>query len=306
MNTTATTAAPAMEPACIWELGAKLGEGPFWHAAEAMLYLVDIKGRRLHRCAEDGSARQSWDMPDETGFALPLEGGGLVCGLPGRLVRFDPASGAFSPLLELEADVPGNRLNDGYVDSHGALWFGSMDNAESAPTGALYRLQAGGVPQRKDGGIVITNGPCHSPDGATFYHTDTLGKVVYAYDSAPDGTLSNKRIFAQPAAPGHPDGSVVDADGCVWVAMFGGARVDRYSPQGEVIASIAFPCPNITKVAFGGADLRTVFATTAWKGMTDQARAAQPLAGGVFSFRIETPGQAQHQAKLLAGTEAAE
>ncbi|WP_229417218.1 SMP-30/gluconolactonase/LRE family protein [Massilia sp. Root418] len=285
------------QPGCIWELGAKLGEGPFWHAAEAALYLVDIKGQRLHRCAEDGSAQQSWVMPAETGFALPMADGGLVCGLPGKLLRFSPETGEFAPLLELEADIPGNRLNDGYVDSHGALWFGSMDNGESAPTGALYRLSADGALQKKDDGIIITNGPCHSPDGRTFYHTDTLAKVVYAYDAAPDGSLSNKREFVRTAAPGHPDGSVVDAEGCVWVAMFGGARVDRYSPQGEVIDTVAFPCPNITKVAFGGADLRTVFATTAWKGMTDAARAAHPLAGGVFSFRVETPGQQQHQYK---------
>ncbi|CAN7705782.1 SMP-30/gluconolactonase/LRE family protein [Pseudoduganella sp. LjRoot289] len=290
-----------MQAQCIWELGAHLGEGPFWHAAEAALYLVDIKSHRLHRCAEDGSARQSWDMPEAIGFALPMHGGGpngdLVCGLPGKLLRFTPATGEFKPLLELEADLPGNRLNDGYVDSHGALWFGSMDNGESEPTGSLYRINGSGALQRKDSGIVITNGPCHSPDGSTFYHTDTLGKTVYAYDAEPDGTLSNKRVFVHTAAPGHPDGSVVDADGCVWVAMFRGARVDRYSPAGELLASIAFPCSNITKVAFGGADLRTAFVSTAWKGLSDEERAAQPQAGGVFSFRVETPGQPQYQYK---------
>ena len=290
-------AVASTQPVCIWELGAHLGEGPFWHAAEQALYLVDIKSHRLHRCDENGGARQSWDMPAAIGFALPMEGGGLVCGLPGKLLRFTPATGEFAPLLELEGKLPGNRLNDGCVDSHGALWFGSMDNAESAPTGSLYRLDASGQLQRKDEAIIITNGPCHSPDGRTFYHTDTLGKTVYAFDAAPDGTLSNKRVFVQPAAPGHPDGSAVDADGFVWVAMFRGARVDRYSPTGELVESIAFPCPNITKVAFGGADLRTVFVSTAYKGMSDEERAAQPLAGGVFSFRVESPGLPQNKFK---------
>jgi sugar lactone lactonase YvrE len=287
----------ASQPRCIWDLGAELGEGPVWHAAEAAFYLVDIKGRQLHRCAEDGTARRSWQMPGETGFALPMAGGGLVCGLPGKLLRFTPEDGNFTPLLELEAELPGNRLNDGQVDSQGCLWFGSMDNGESAPTGSLYRLGADGALQRKDSGIIITNGPAFSPDGRTFYHTDTLEKIVYAFDIAADGVLSNKRPFVRTAGKGHPDGSTVDAAGYVWIAMFGGARVERYAPDGRLAEVVEFPCPNITKVAFGGADLRTAFVSTAWKGLSDEARRAQPLAGGVFSFRVETPGQPQYPYK---------
>lgn len=289
-----STMGTSIEPTCIWPLGAKLGEGPVWRAGEDALYLVDIKGAKLHRCKEDGSGRRSWDLPGETGFALPMADGDFVCGLPGKLMRLSLDSSKLSPLLELEPDQPGNRLNDGYVDSQGRLWFGSMDNAESAPTGSLYCVGADGAPQRKEGGIVITNGPCASPDGRTFYHTDTLGKVIHAYDLAPDGALSNKRVFAEFTGAGHPDGSTVDAEGHVWVALFGGARVERYSPQGEIVQTVRFPCSNITKVAFGGADLRTVFVSTAWKGLSVEQRSAQPLAGGVFSFRSEVPGLAQH------------
>lgn len=278
-------------PGCIWNVGAKLAEGPLWHAADNAFYFVDIKGQRLHRVNEDGSGQQSWDAPGEIGFALPVEGGGFVCGLPGQLMQFTPALG-FRPMLALETAIPGNRLNDGGVDAEGRLWFGSMDNAEEAPTGSLYRLDKRGL-QQMDSGIVITNGPATSPDGKTFYHTDTLGKVVYAFDKAADGSLSNKRVFVRTAAPGHPDGSTVDSQGNVWIAMFGGHRIDCYAPDGTLSATVSMPCPNITKIAFGGKDLRTVFATTAWKGLSDAERAQYPLAGGVFTFRVDVPGLPQ-------------
>lgn len=290
--------AQSITPRCIWPVGAKLGEGPVWHAEEEMLYFVDIKGRKLHRCDAAGDARDSFELPDETGFALPVHGGGLVCGLPGQLVHFDPARGSFKPLLSLEGDRPGNRMNDGAVGPDGALWFGSMDNGETAPTGALYRYD-GGL-QRHDDGYVITNGPAFSPDGRTFYHTDTLGKTVYAFDVDGRGKLSNKRIFVTIAGAGHPDGSAVDAEGCVWIASFGGGRVERYAPSGELLDFIAFPCPNVTKIAFGGPGLRTAFATTAWKGMSEEARARHPLAGAVFAFDVSVPGLAPQPFRLDA------
>jgi len=278
-------------PVCIWNVGAKLAEGPVWHAADNAFYFVDIKGQRLHHVNEDGSGRQSWDAPGEIGFALPVEGGGFVCGLPGRLMQFTPELG-FRPMMALENHLPGNRLNDGSVDVEGRLWFGSMDNAEESPSGALYRLDKRGL-QQMDSGIVITNGPATSPDGKTFYHTDTLGKVIYAFDKAADGSLSNKRVFTRIEGSGYPDGSTVDSEGHVWIALFCGGRIERYAPDGELSATIPMPCPNITKIAFGGQDLRTVFVTTAWKGLTDAERAQHPLAGGVFTFRVGVPGLPQ-------------
>ena len=282
-------------PQCIWPAEATLAEGPFWHAAERAFYFVDIKGCRLHRCDEDGGGRMSWQAPAEIGFALPMADGGFICGLPGKLARFSSAGG-FDTMLDIEALQPGNRCNDGYVDQAGRLWFGTMDNGEQAATGSLYRLDARGL-QAMDGGIIITNGPCRSPDGATFYHTDTLARVVYAYDCAPDGTLSGKREFVRypHGVAGHPDGSAVDAAGHVWISLFGGSRIERYAPDGTLAATIPMPCPNITKVAFGGVDLRTVFVTTARKGMSAEALAAHPLAGGVFTFRVDVPGLPQHR-----------
>lgn len=282
-----------MLPECLWPLHAELGEGPVWCARERALWFTDIKNRRLHRYHPESRQTGTYIAPGQPGFALPARGGGLVVGMPGGLHHFDPLLVRFSTILQLEADRPGNRLNDAAADARGHLWFGSMDDAENAPSGALYRWNGADHPQRLDDGIVITNGPALSPDGHTLYHTDTLQRVIHAFDVQPDGVLSGKRVLIriEPEA-GYPDGTVVDADGCLWVALWGGWGVRRYSPQGKLLHFVQFPCANVTKVAFGGGDLRTVYATTARKGLSLAELAGQPLAGGLFAFRADTPGQA--------------
>lgn len=285
-------------PSCIWPVGAELGEGPLWQAAENALYFVDIKGRRIHRLAAQTGEHRSWQAPDQPGFLAPLGGLAFVCGLPDGLYRFDAASGQFGKLMDIEAHLPGNRLNDGFVDARGRLWFGSMDDAEQASSGTLYRVDENGALSTQDSDYVITNGPAMSPDGRTLYHNDTVRRVVYAFDVAEDGTLSRKRVFAAIAGEGHPDGLAVDADGFVWIALFGGWRIERYSPEGEHVAEVRFPCANITKLAFGGDDLRTVYVTTAWKGLDAVERQQQPQAGGLFMFRSPVAGQVQARCKV--------
>jgi sugar lactone lactonase YvrE len=197
----------------------------------------------------------------------------------------------------VEADQPGNRFNDGHVGADGALWFGSMDDAENRPSGALYRFDGAAV-ARMDEGYIITNGPAVSPDGRTLYHTDTLDKRIHAFDLALDGGLSNKRLFVELRDGGYPDGMAVDAAGHLWVATFGGWRIDRFDAAGRKVGEVRFPCANVTKLAFGGDDLCTVYATTARKGLSAEELAAQPLAGGLFTFRVETPGLPQHLLRL--------
>jgi sugar lactone lactonase YvrE len=277
------------KPQCVWRVAAMLGEGPLWSPAEQALWFVDIKKRHIHRLDPATGTKTTFDAPESPGF-LAADGNYFIAGLQSGLHRFDPASGAFSLLWRVEADTPGNRLNDGARDPNGRLWFGTMDNAETAPTGSLYRLDADG-PKAVDTGIVITNGPCFSPDGKTLYHTDTLKRTIYAFDLAYDGSLSRKRIWVTiEDGAGHPDGSVTDAEGCVWVGLYGGWAARRYSPQGKLISSVGLPCANITKLAFGGPGLKTVYATTAWKGLDDKARAEQPLAGGLFCFESDVAG----------------
>ncbi len=280
-------------PVCVWALGAELAEGPLWQAAENAVYFVDIKGRRIHRLSVATGEQRTWQAPDQPGFLAPLADCTFVCGLPSGLHRFDPVSGEFSRLVDVEPQLPGNRLNDGFVDAQGRLWFGSMDDAEQAPSGMLYRVNEQGAAIAQDDDYVITNGPAMSPDGRTLYHNDTMRRVVYAFDVATDGTLSGKRIFAAISGDGHPDGMAVDADGFVWIALFGGWRIERYSPAGELVDQVPLPVANVTKLAFGGDDLQTVYVSTAWKGLTAVERQHQPQAGGLFSFRAPVAGQAQ-------------
>jgi sugar lactone lactonase YvrE len=284
-------------PSCLWDAGATLGEGVLWHAATGGVWFVDIKGHKIHACAGDGSARRSWAAPQQVSAIVPVEGGGWVVALEDGLYRFDETSGAFSLLQHVEADQPGNRFNDAHVDSAGRLWFGSMDNGEERATGSLYRFD-GRAAQLCDSGYIITNGPAISPDGRTLYHTDTLAKRIDAFDLAPDGSLANTRPFVTVDDGGYPDGMAVDAEGCVWVATFGGWRIDRFAPNGRKVGEVRFPCSNITKLAFGGDDLRTVYVTTARKGLSAEQLAEQPLAGGLFTFRAEVPGLPQHALRL--------
>jgi D-xylonolactonase len=285
------------EPTCLWEAGATLGEGALWDAGQNRVWFVDIKGRRIHCCGFDGGDRRTWPAPQQVGFIVPVAGGGFACGLEDGLYRFDQASGGFSPLHQVEADVPRNRFNDAHVDAAGRLWFGSMDDGEAGATGALYRFD-GASARQVDSGYVITNGPAISPDGRTLYHTDTLAKRVYALDLAADGSIDGKRVFVTLAGAGHPDGMAVDAEGHLWVASFGGWRIDRINPDGRLAGEVRFPCANITKLAFGGDDLRTVYVTTARKGLSPAQLAEQPLAGGLFTFRVQTPGLPQHSVRL--------
>jgi sugar lactone lactonase YvrE len=287
------------EVACVWPVGACLGEGPVWSAAEQAVWFVDIKRKKIHRFDTRTEQGRSWDAPSEPGFVLPVRDGGFVAGLKTGLHRFDPRSGDFTLIATVEPAHLENRLNDGYVDANGRLWFGSMHDPETKRTGVLYRFERDGTCVPCDTDYCVTNGPCVSPDGETLYHIDTLGQVIYAFDLAKDGALSNKRVFARIDQENvYPDGPVVDAEGCIWCGLFGGWGLVRFSPRGEVLERIELPCANATKAAFGGDDLRTLYITTAWMGLSDAHRNAQLLAGGLFSVRTDTPGLPQNAVHL--------
>lgn len=286
------------EPQAIWALGGPLLEGPVWVGREKALYFVDIKRHRIYRLDPATGARAEWTAPDQIGFVLPIAGGGFVTGLKTGLSRFDPADGSFIPLHAPEPDLPGNRLNDGTVDGAGRLWFGSMDDGEIKATGTIYRYDGKTcVPTTPK--VSITNGPAISPDGRTLYHCDTGGGFIHAATLAPDGSLSDPRVFAAiPNAEGHPDGPVCDAEGCLWVGLYNGHAVRRYSPGGELLETVRFPVSAITKIAFGGPDLKTVYATTAAKHLDAAGREREPLAGDLFRFTVDVPGMPLPEARL--------
>lgn len=277
------------EPVSVWQLGAPLLEGPVW--VDDALWFVDIKSHKIYRYDPASGDKRSWDAPDQIGFVAPIAGGEFVAGLKSGLARFDPADGSFVPLVDPEPGLPGNRLNDATVDPFGRLWFGSMDDAEAADTGAIYRLAVDGSCVASSPLVSITNGPAVSPDGGTLYHVDTLGGVIHACDLAADGALANRREFVRiPNDEGYPDGPTVDSEGCVWVGLYKGSAVRRYSPAGELLETVRFPVDAITKIAFGGPELKTVFATTAAKHLSADEKVAMPGAGDLFRFDVSVPG----------------
>lgn len=279
------------EPVSRWDLGAHLGEGPAWTRRDAALWFVDIKGCRIHRFDPLSGNRRSWATPNQCGFCLPIASGGFVAGLKTGLHRFDELDGSFVPLLDPEPDRPGNRLNDATVDHHGRLWFGTMDDAEVEATGSIYRLDADGACRAVTPRVSISNGPAISPDGRTLYHVDTLGGTIHACTLHEDGRLSDPRLFAAiPMEEGYPDGPSVDAEGCLWISLYNGWSARRYAPTGELLETVRFPVSAITKIAFGGPDLKTAFATTAAKHLTPEAKAREPQAGDLFSFEVDVPG----------------
>lgn len=281
----------AGEPRVVWDLAAELGEGPVWVERDRALWFVDIKKHQVHRYDPASGAKASWDAPEQVGFILPAERGGFVAGLQSGLYHFDERNGAFDPIVEVEPDKPGNRLNDGVVDPSGRLWFGTMDNGEKAKSGAFYCFADGEVRHTGLDGIAITNGPAVSPDGRILYFVDTLKGTLEAADIRDDGTLGERRPFARiDPKHGHPDGPTIDSEGCVWISLYAGWEARRYSPAGELVQSVRFPVANVTKIAFGGDDLRTTYATTARQMLKPDEIARQPQIGDLFEFQVDVPG----------------
>lgn len=276
-------------PVSIWNLAAELGEGPVW--AMGALWFVDIKKQAVHRFDPVTQRRDSWAAPQQIGFLLPTRSGTFVAGLQSGLHGFDQRTGLFALIAEVDGNLRDNRLNDGVVDPSGRLWFGTMDNGERAKTGSFYCFAGGKVRHTGVGGIAITNGPAISPDGRILYWVDTVGRAIFACDIDDDGGLGPSRTFARiDPSDGYPDGPTVDSEGCLWISLYAGYEVRRYSPAGELIERVEFPVANITKIAFGGDDLMTAYATTARQKLTPEEIAPQPQIGDLFAFRVAVPG----------------
>ncbi|MET0374368.1 MAG: SMP-30/gluconolactonase/LRE family protein [Rhizorhabdus sp.] len=269
-----------------FSLRAELGEGPVWDSARSLLWCVDILAPAIHALDPATGERRNWPAPAKIGWVLPAAGDYLVAGLADGLYAFTPNDGAFRPIVTVEPDRPGNRLNDATLGSDGAIWFGTMDDAEKVASGRFYRFDG----RLSDCGIApmtITNGPALSPDGATFYAVDTLAGEIRAYPVR-GVELGKGRIFARIApADGYPDGICCDAEGGLWVGLWGGWCARRYDARGMQTDEVRFPAAHVTKVALGGREGRTAYATTARKGLDAAALTAQPLAGDIFRFDVE-------------------
>ncbi|MBT0667913.1 SMP-30/gluconolactonase/LRE family protein [Novosphingobium profundi] len=273
-------------------IGAQLGEGPAW--IDEALWFVDIKSNTIFRVDTGTGTAQRWSTPEHVGWVLPSATHGLIAGLQSGPHRFDPADGSLTRIAQVHTDLPDNRLNDAAIDGEGRIWFGSMDNLEESASGVVFVLDKGSVRQSAIPPITITNGPAISPCGQYLYHVDTLGRQVIRHEIASDGTCDSGTLFLDFDTPeradwGHPDGAICDAEGGIWQGFFGGAAARRFAPDGTLTDEVFFPVSNITKIALGGPDGCTAYATTARQGLSEDELATQPMAGDLFTFRVKVP-----------------
>ncbi|GGA70501.1 hypothetical protein GCM10011369_10270 [Neiella marina] len=266
-----------------WRYQAKLGEGPCWDQQEQALYWLDIKQHQILRYIPATDEQKVWQFDEEITSLARSNKGEFIATNRNGFVAIDLNIGLVKPIVLPEAHMPDNRFNDAKVDGAGNLWAGSMDETETNESGALYRLSAQHELLKADSGYIISNGPAFSSDGRTMYHNDTIKRHVYAIDVDADFNLSNKRLFVQlDLEDGCPDGITVDADDHLWLAHFGGGKVSRFAPDGQLVEQITVPAPNVTSVCFGGADYRDLYITTARLLMSDQQLIDFPLAGSLF------------------------
>lgn len=277
-----------------------LGESPMWHAGEQALYWCDIHGKKLNRFDPAAGSLTQWEFDFEPCCVAPSAAGTLVLAMRDGLWRFDAASGRRTQLAPPPYDPGKERFNDGKCDPQGRFWVGTIYEPREPALAALY-CYAEGKLERKAQGVTVSNGLAWSPDGRTMYWSDTRAHAIFAFDVDPaNGALSRRRVFASfPVKQasqdlctygGRPDGAAVDVEGCYWVAMFEGQRLLRLSADGVVVREVALPVRCPTMPCFGGADLKTLYITTARANRPAQELAQQPLAGCVLSLRVDVPG----------------
>ncbi len=255
-----------------------LAECPVWHAASATLYWVDIERGLLHAADEQGSLQRSLQFPERIGSFALRAGGGFVVALEHSLSLCDASGGALRPVFANPEPRGTTRFNDGKCDPAGRFWAGTLDLAFRRPLGALYCLEADLSARRVVPEVCISNGLAWSPDGRRMYFADSYARRVDCYDYDPGtGMASGRRSFADTSAhPGNPDGATVSSDGRYWLAMYNGACVLVFAPDGRLLEQIKLPVQRPTCCAFGGRDHRTLFITCAADdpGLRDPALAA--------------------------------
>ncbi|AZE19014.1 MULTISPECIES: SMP-30/gluconolactonase/LRE family protein [Pseudomonas] len=278
---------------------AQLGEGPFWDAPDQALYWVDIAGRQALRLC--GERLQAWQLPEPVSAFIPCERGDALVTLSSGVYRLDLGSAPAAPRLSLlcVADPqPGNRANEARCDAQGRLWLGTMQNnigeqGEDLPvlrrSGGLFRIdtQARVTPLLQ--GLGIPNTLLWSEDASRLYFADSLDGTLYQYPIASDGRLEPARSWFGPHPRGVPDGSAMDAQGYIWNARWDGGCLLRLAPDGEVDRVLELPVSRPTSCVFGGADLKTLYITSAASPLD------HPLDGAVLAVRVDTPGMLCHR-----------
>jgi sugar lactone lactonase YvrE len=261
-----------------------LAEGPVWDAGRGALWWVDIPKGHVHRLTPGGDDLVTLELGTMVGAVALREGGGLVAAVADGFLLLGESG-------EVERRIPvvepaGNRFNDGKVDPRGRFWAGTMAIDETPGRGALYRLDPDGAVTQLVDGIGLSNGLDWSLDGRTLYYVDSLTHRVDAFEHDPaSGEISNRRTLVD-LGDSVPDGLTLDAEGCLWVAVYGRWKVCRYSSGGRLVSELELPTRRITSCAFGGTSLDVLFVTSAARPGRDDA-----LAGAVFETRPGATGR---------------
>jgi sugar lactone lactonase YvrE len=274
------------------ELEMELGEGAFWDTARGALVWVDILGGQIHELR--GHDHRVYNVGTHVGVAAPRQRGGWALAVREGFAAFDPDTGAFEVLRRVE--VPGTRMNDGNVDARGRFFAGSMLYSEEDGGGRLYRLDPDLSLSVVLDPVSVSNGVDWSPDGHAVYYVDSNTRTVARFDfDADSGEWSNGSTFARLGdGEGFPDGLTVDLEGGVWLAVWDGAQIRRYLPDGRLDRVIEVPAPRVTSCGFGGSDLATLYITTARVGLTPDQLERFPLSGSVFAIDAGARGRPRH------------
>ncbi|WP_030681751.1 SMP-30/gluconolactonase/LRE family protein [Streptomyces cellulosae] len=265
---------------------ATLGEGPTWDAAAGRLLWIDILGSRIHTYDPVSGRRTTRTTEQHVGAVKPRAGGGLVLNLRDGVGLLDPDD-TFRWLRH--EPVPGRRANDAAVAPDGSLWAGTMRYDEAPGGGTLSRITGDGTADVVLDDVAVSNGTGWSPDGRLMYYIDSPTRRVDVFDFENGRALGRRPLVEIEDGAGFPDGLTVDADGCVWVALWDGAAVRRYTPGGELDRVVGLPTPRVTACAFAGADLTDLYITTARVGLPSP----DPVAGSLLVVRGAGKGLTQ-------------
>ena len=268
-----------------------VGEAPSWDSNLGCLVIVDITQKRVHLIGEHGEQLERFETPTHVGAALPRQGGGWLLALRDGFATLDP-NGAVQHILGVNDAQSGIRFNEAKCDPKGYALAGTMAYSESPGQGSLYRLDSGPVAELLLDQTTISNGLGWSADGSRMYFIDSPTRTIAAFDyDHSTGHISGRRRLVEiPKQFGMPDGLCVDDDDCVWVALFGGGAIHRYTPDGVLDAVVTLPVSQPTSCALGGADKSQLFITSATHLLSDEDLAQQPLAGAVFVVDCGTSG----------------
>ena len=276
-----------------FRMSCELGEGSLWNDQAGVLLWVDISEHKVFVFDPRNGSNLAYDVGESVGTVVLSRNDKLLLALRSGLASLDPATGALHPIVDPEADIEGNRFNDGKCDPQGRFWAGTM--VERGPRGgaALYRLDTDLSITKQIDDVTTSNGLVWSRDSRRFFYIDTPTHQVRCYEFDPEaGDLRAPRVVAEVAREvGAPDGMAIDEHDHLWIALFRGGRVIRVDPStGSIEFEVELPVDNVTSCAFGGPDLDVLYITTARAGLDAERRAKQPLAGSLFRAKVPYRG----------------